>query len=142
MAHESPQHELAAAIITKWAATAACSGYFSTLSRDEAKREDGEPLPTIPYAAFSLASTREFASTENEYWRHVVEFEAFDRTETLGATALSRIKGIFNESPIVLPLGNGHSLLGCQVNDESNVQDDKAIWRATLSVTIKTSCPI
>ena len=137
MAHESPQHELAVAIITKWAATAACSGYFSTLTRDEAPY-----APTIPYAVFSLASNRFAASTENEYWRHAVEFEAFDRTEILGANALNRIKGIFNESPIVLPLGNGHSLLGCQVNDESNVQDDKAIWRATLSVTIKTSCPI
>ena len=137
MAYESPQHELAKAIIAKWAATASCSGYFSTLSRDEAPY-----APTIPYAIFSLASTREFASTENEYWRHVVEFEAFDRTEILGAAALARIKGIFNESPIVLPLSNGHSFVGCQVNDESNVQDDKAIWRATLSVTIRTTCPV
>jgi len=137
MAYESPQHELAKAILSKWNATATLSGYFSSLTRDEA----GDS-PTIPYAIFLLKSTKELVSNEGELWRHDVEFETFSRTQPDGATALQRIKGVFNDSPVVLNLENGHSLVDCQVNDESNVQDDKAIWRATLSVTIRTRCPI
>lgn len=141
MARESPQHELAKAIIDKWNASADLTGYFSGIWRDEALSADGS-LPSIPYVVWKITSVRDLRTTEGELWRHDIEFESFNRTETNGATALQKLKGIFNNSPIVLNLENGHELFSCEVGDESNVQDDKAIWRAMLSATIRTTCPI
>ena len=140
MAHESPQHELAKAIVAKWEATSALTTFFSRLYR-QGDQYAASGL-TIPYATFQLASRKEYSTTEREYWQHNVEFELFHRTETLAATGLAYIKGIFNDSPIVLTLGNDQRFESCRIEDESNEKDDKSIQRATLAVTIRTSCPV
>jgi len=140
MAHESPQHELAKAIVAKWAATSALTTFFTRLYRQ------GDQYAvsglTIPYAIFQLASRKEYSTTEREYWATNVEFEVYHRTETLAATGLTHIKGIFNDSPIVLTLSNSQRFESCRIDDESNVKDDKSIQRATLAMTIRTSCPV
>jgi hypothetical protein len=71
-----------------------------------------------------------------------IVFTAYCRTSDLAATARNRIKGIFNDSELVLSLMNNHWLVGCHVTEDDDEQDDKAIWRGIYGVRIVTGCPV